>query len=95
MREKSWGQDASRARRRAIPLVVLALLTGIVRGAYGQPPDPAASGPAVQLFTGGRVIVGDGRVIEEAAFLVRGDLIVRGRERRARCRRRRRRASST
>jgi imidazolonepropionase-like amidohydrolase len=58
-------------------LVVLALLTGIVRGADGQPPDPAASSPAVQLFTGGRVIVGDGRVIEDAAFLVRGDLIVR------------------
>ncbi len=77
MREMSWGHDASRARRRAIPLVVLALLTGIVRGADGQPPDPAASSPAVQLFTGGRVIVGDGRVIEDAAFLVRGDLIVR------------------
>ena len=77
MREKSWGHDASRARSRAIPLVVLALLTGIVRGADGQPPDPAASGPAVQLFTGGRLIVGDGRVIEEAAFLVRDDLIVR------------------
>ena len=77
MREMSWVHDASRARRRAIPLVVLALLTGIVRGADGQPPDPAASSPAVQLFTGGRVIVGDGRVIEDAAFLVRGDLIVR------------------
>ena len=77
MREKSWGDDASRAWRRAIPLLALALLTGIVRGADGQPPDPAASNPAVQLFTGGRVIVGDGRVIEDAAFLVRGDLIVR------------------
>ena len=77
MREKSWGHDASRAWRRAIPLLALALLTGIVRGADGQPPDPAASNPAVQLFTGGRVIVGDGRVIEDAAFLVRGDLIVR------------------
>ena len=31
----------------------------------------------LRLFTGGRVIVGDGRVIEDAAFLVRGDLIVR------------------
>ena len=77
MREKSWGDDAGRAWRPAIPLVVLALLTGIARGADGQPPDPAASSPAVQLFTGGRVIVGDGRVIEDAAFLVRGDLIVR------------------
>ena len=77
MREKSCGDDASRAWRRAVALVVLALLTGIVRGADGQPPDPSASTPAVRLFTGGRVIVGDGRVIEDAAFLVRGDLIVR------------------
>ena len=67
----------SLARRRAIGLVVLALLTGIARGADGQPPDPAAATPGVRLFTGGRVIVGDGRVIEDAAFLVRGDLIVR------------------
>ena len=65
------------ARRRAMPWVVLALLTGIVRGADGQPPDPAASHAEVRLFTGGRVIVGDDRVIEDAAFLVRGDLIVR------------------
>ena len=67
----------SLARRRAIGLVVLALLTGIAQGADGQPPDPAAATPGVRLFTGGRVIVGDGRVIEDAAFLVRGDLIVR------------------
>ncbi len=66
----------SRTRSRVIRLVVLALLTGIARVADGQPPDPTASTPAVQLFTGARVIVGDGRVIEEAAFLVRGDLIV-------------------
>ena len=67
----------SLARRRAAPFVVLALLTGIAGGAAAQPPDPGASVPAVQLFTGGRVIVGDGRVIEDAAFLVRGDRIVR------------------
>ena len=66
-----------RARRRAIPLVALVLLAGIVRVAAGQPADPAASGAAVRLFTGGRVIVGDGRVVEDAAFLVRGDRIVR------------------
>ena len=64
-------------RRRPIALLVLALLTGIARGADGQPPDPAGSGAAVRLFTGGRVIVGDGRVIEDAAFLVRGDVIAR------------------
>ncbi len=65
------------ARRRATLVVVLALLTGIARGADGQPPDPSAPIPPVQLFTGGRVIVGDGRVIEDAAFLVRDDLIMR------------------
>ena len=69
--------DRTRARLRSIELVVLALMTGIAGGADAQPPAPAASTPAVQLFTGARVIVGDGRVIEEAAFLVRGDLIVR------------------
>ncbi len=66
-----------RAWQRAIGPAVLALVTGIAGGADGQPSDPAASTPAVRLFTGARVIVGDGRVIEDAAFLVRGDLIVR------------------
>ena len=66
----------SLTRRHAVGLVVLALLTGVPRGAEGQPTDPSAS-TAVRLFTGARVIVGDGRVIEDAAFLVRGDLIVR------------------
>ena len=58
-------------------LLVLVLLTGIACGAEGQRPAPTAADPAAQLFTGGRVIVGDGRVIEEAAFLVRDDRIVR------------------
>ncbi len=58
-------------------LVALALLTGIACDADGQRLSPAASIPAVQLFTGGRLIVGDGRVIEEAAFLVRDELMVR------------------
>ena len=57
--------------------ILTAAPLGIAAGADAQPPDPAASTPAVRLFTGGRVIVGDGRVIEEAAFMVRGDLIVR------------------
>jgi imidazolonepropionase-like amidohydrolase len=56
--------------------MVLALLAGAAPGAQGQPPDPGA-GADVRLFTGARVIVGDGRVIEDAAFLVRGDRIVR------------------
>ena len=67
MLEKSWGRQ----------LAMLVLLTGIAGGADGQPLAPTASTSAAQLFTGGRVIVGDGRVIEEAAFLVRDDLIVR------------------
>ena len=68
--------DRSSVRRRAALVVALALLTGIAPGAAAEQPDPAASAPALRLFTGGRVIVGDGRVIEDAAFLVRGDLIV-------------------
>ena len=69
----------SPARRDAVGLVVLAVLTCVARGADAQPPqppDPAGSGAAVRLFTGGRVIVGDGRIIDDAAFLVRGDRIV-------------------
>ena len=63
------------ARRRVIGPVVLALVTGIAGAAHAQPPDPAASTPTVRLFTGARVIVGDGRVIEDAAFLTRGSVI--------------------
>ena len=65
--------------RRGVAWLVLALMAGIAGGANGQLPAPPApgSGAAVRLFTGGRVIVGDGRVIEDAAFLVRGDRIVR------------------
>ena len=66
----------STARRRAIGPLVLALVTAVAAGADGQPPDAAASTPAVRLFTGARVIIGDGRVINEAAFLVRGGVIV-------------------
>ena len=65
--------------RRGVAWLVLALMAGIAGGANGQLPAPPApgAGAAVRLFTGGRVIVGDGRVIEDAAFLVRGDRIVR------------------
>ena len=65
------------ARLRAIGPLVLALVTGIAGGADAQPPATAASTPADRLFTGARVIVGNGRVIEDAAFLVRGGVIVR------------------
>ena len=77
MCKKSRGHDASRAGRRPIWLAVLVLLIGFAGGSDAQQADPAAPGAAVRLFTGARVIVGDGRVIEDAAFLVRGDRIVR------------------
>ena len=65
------------ARRRVVRLVALALLTGAAWRVDGQQPDSAASTPDVRLFTGARVIVGDGSVIDEGALLVRGDRIVR------------------
>ena len=61
-------------------LTALACVGVIVTGGCARPdvtpdPVPPPSG-AVRVFTGGRVIVGDGRVIDSAAFVVRGDLIV-------------------
>ena len=58
----------------------LACIAVILTGACGRPdvssdPSPRRSG-SVQVFTGGRVIVGDGRVIDGAAFVVRDDLII-------------------
>ena len=76
MCKKSRDHDASRARRRAVGFVVVALATGLAGGSDAQQVDPAAADAAGRLFTGARVIVGDGRVIEDAAFLVRGDRIV-------------------
>ena len=68
---------AAYARCRVGRLVTLALLTVTAWRVDGRQPDSGASAAAVRLFTGARVIVGDGRVIDEGAFLVRGDLIVR------------------
>ncbi len=64
------------ARRRVARLAALVFLAGAAWRADGQQPDSTASTAAARLFTGGRVIVGDGRVIEDAAFLVRGERIV-------------------
>ena len=69
--------DGRRTRRGAIWLVALALLAGTAGEAGVQPPDSGAAAPAALLFTGARVIVGDGRVIEGAEFLVRDGVIVR------------------
>ena len=68
---------AGYARRGVVRLVALALLASAAWRVDGQQPDSAASTPDVRLFTGARVIVGDGSVIDEGALLVRGDLIVR------------------
>lgn len=54
----------------------LAVLTGL--GCVDAPPtsDPLPDGSqADRLFTGARLIVGDGRVIESGSFVVRGDRI--------------------
>ena len=64
------------ARRRVARLAALVFLAGAAWRADGQQPDSTGSTAAARLFTGGRVIVGDGRVIEDAAFLVRGERIV-------------------
>ena len=65
------------ARRRVVRLVTLALLTGAAWRVDGQQADTTARAPNGTLFTGARVIVGDGSVIDEGALLVRGDRIVR------------------
>ncbi len=36
---------------------------------------PGAAEPGLRVFTGARVIVGDGAVIENASFVVQGDII--------------------
>ena len=76
MCEMSRDHETRWAQRLPAPVVALAFLAGIAGGAVAQPLEPA-SVPTVTLFTGARVIVGDGRVIDDAAFLVRGDRIVR------------------
>src|SRR5439155_27304478 len=53
---------------------------GVVAAAAAQPAAPkpeAKAGPPATLFEGARVIVGDGRVIDNAAVLVEGGTIAR------------------
>ena len=45
-------------------------------GESGVPIPPSSGAESVWAFTGGRVIVGDGDVIEDATFVVRDDLIL-------------------
>jgi imidazolonepropionase-like amidohydrolase len=58
-------------------IAALVVLTALGCADRIPPPAPAASArPPDQLFTGARVIVGDGRVIEAGAFVVRADQII-------------------
>ncbi len=57
-------------------LTTLVLLAAIGCGDGSAGPDAGPAAPTTQLFTGAHVIVGDGRIIDDAAFLVRGDQIV-------------------
>jgi imidazolonepropionase-like amidohydrolase len=55
----------------------LAVLTSLGCVGAPSPPDPVSAGSQPdRIFTGARVIVGDGRVIESGAFVVRDDRIV-------------------
>ena len=58
-------------------LAGLVVLTSVSCAAPTTALDPPLRGPdTVQLFTGARVIIGDGRVIEDGAFVVRDDRIL-------------------
>jgi imidazolonepropionase-like amidohydrolase len=57
-----------------VGLVVLTSLACVDRSPSSEP-SPRGAQPD-RLFTGARVIVGDGRVIESGAFVVRGDQII-------------------
>ena len=72
---RSLSRMLARSGRHAA--AALALVLAVASVADGQPPDVSAPGPTARLFTGGRLIVGDGRVIENGAFVVRGERIVR------------------
>jgi imidazolonepropionase-like amidohydrolase len=55
----------------------IALLAGAGCGAVvAAPSQVARDSEAVTLFTGARVVVGDGRVIEDAAIVIRDDQII-------------------
>ena len=54
--------------------VALAILASACAAPDGVPSQDGAGGAT--MFTGGRVIVGDGSVIDDGAFLVEGDRFV-------------------
>lgn len=53
----------------------VAIVLAVVGGDSPAAQEPGGFG-TLQLFTGARIIVGDGRVVEDAALLVRGDQII-------------------
>jgi imidazolonepropionase-like amidohydrolase len=60
--------------------IAAVLFAGVVTAAVAQPASPkpqAKAGPAATLFEGARLIIGDGRVIENGAVLVEGNTITR------------------
>jgi imidazolonepropionase-like amidohydrolase len=60
--------------------IAAVLFAGVVTAAAAQPaaPNPQAkAGPAATLFEGARLIIGDGRTVENGAVLVEGDTITR------------------
>lgn len=63
--------------RQSTLVAVLALVAMFGCADRSPPPVPAQSThPLAQLFTGARLIIGDGRVIEVGAFVVRADQII-------------------
>ena len=72
------GVGIHNSRARGVP--TLTFLAALVTAACTSTPVPTMrSEPerdTVRLFTGARLVVGDGRVIDDAAFVVRRDLIV-------------------
>ena len=53
----------------------VAIVLAVAGGDSPSAQEPGGFG-TLQLFTGARIIVGDGRVVEDAALLVRGDQII-------------------
>jgi imidazolonepropionase-like amidohydrolase len=60
--------------------IAAVLFAGVVTAAVAQPAAPkpqAKAGPAATLFEGARLIIGDGRTVENGVVLVEGDTITR------------------
>lgn len=63
----------------ARPLLLLALLAALLPACRQEPAQPSTGMPPAEgltLYTGARLLIGDGQVIEEGALLVSGDRLV-------------------